>query len=177
MPEWRAIMDEWIAGENLPDLIAAFGAVATGEIGPATRAQAPESARPLTPTETAVLAAMHAHPDATNTQLAELIGITPHALRQHLYNLRNKVDPYRPAHHGPAPAIDDLATLDAIQTYRRRHGYSPSIRDLAAETHHSTAGIRASLRRLHDQGHIQLIPNCARAIHISQRGINDQPPH
>ena len=68
------------------------------------------------------------------------------------------------------PWIDD-AILAFIDTYRDRHGYSPTLRELQEFLGQNTmSSVSARLARLRDDGCLEWVPHRPRTITVTERG-------
>ena len=65
------------------------------------------------------------------------------------------------------PTAAQQAVLDVIYDYRAKHGYSPSVRDIAEELETSTSVVQYHLNRLEEKGWIERDEGVARSIRLT----------
>ena len=63
--------------------------------------------------------------------------------------------------------------LKCIEEYQEKHGFSPSIRDLCEMTGlRSSSSVHAHLKKLEENGYIERMRECARAIILKCKALS-----
>jgi SOS-response transcriptional repressor LexA len=86
----------------------------------------------------------------------------------------SRIREYRALQEG-CPRGLSKAVLDAIVRHRSQHGFSPSVRELVADTGLATQTVVGRLRELERTGYIQRTNRTARSIVLLDKGQRHEP--